>query len=335
MAKALIRSALPLFFLFVAVPRVVLSQELIKLPFPYGPLGLNSLPWVVAKEVRLFEKNGLDVDMVYVGASAVIVQSMLSGSANVAGFGGPAVITNVLHRGDIIQVAALAPYFTQSLLVRPEIRDVKSLQGKKVGITRFGSVTDFALRTLLEHHNLKDVTVLQMGGFPEAVAGLARGAIDGAALSPPHGFRMVKEGFRELVTPKDLRALGGGFLTQGIVARRSYAAGHRDVVVRLIRTTVEATRYAMANEEFTKRLIARYLGINDADLLRQSFLYVTETFVREPFVPENVMQSMLQRMVQVNMIDAKSAESTPISAYFDNSYVAELKQSGFLDRVWK
>jgi hypothetical protein len=47
------------------------------------------------------------------------------------------------------------------------------------------------------------------------------------------------------------------------------------------------------------------------------------------------MQSMVQRMVQVNMIDAKSVQATPTSAYFDNSYVAELKQSGFLDGIWK
>ena len=146
--------------------------------------------------------------MVYVGASAVIVQSMLSGSSNVAGFGGPAVITNVLRGGDIIQVAAMAPYFTQSLFVRPDIRDLRSLQGKKIGITRFGSVTDFALRTIIERHNIKEVNILQMGGFPEAVAGLSRGAIDGAVFSPPHNFRMLKEGFRELVSQKDLRALG-------------------------------------------------------------------------------------------------------------------------------
>jgi ABC-type nitrate/sulfonate/bicarbonate transport system substrate-binding protein len=317
------------------MPRQALAQELTKFPFPYGPLGLNSLPWVVAKETRLFEKNGLDVDMVYVGASAVIVQSMLSGSANLAGFGGPAVITNVLRGGDIIQIAAMAPYFTQSLLVRADIRDLKGVQGKKVGITRFGSVTDFAIRTLIERHNLKDVNILQMGGFPEAVAGLSRGVIDGAVLSPPHGFRMVKEGFRELINPRDLRALGSGFLTQGIVARRSFATTHRDIVVRLIKTTVEATKYAVTNEEFTKRLIAKYLGVTDADLLRQSFLYVTETFVREPFVPEATMQSMVQRMVQVNMIDAKSAQSTPTTAYFDNSFVSELKQSGFIDNVWK
>jgi ABC-type nitrate/sulfonate/bicarbonate transport system substrate-binding protein len=316
-------------------PAVGSGQELTKVPFPYGPLGLNSLPWVIAKEARLFEKNRLDVDMVYVGASAVIVQSMLSGSAHIAGFGGPAVVTNVLRGGDIIQVAAIAPHFTQSLLVRSELRDLRSLQGKKIGITRFGSVTDFALRTILERHNIKDVNTLQMGGFPEAVAGLARGAIDGAVLSPPHTFRMVREGFRELVSPKDLRSFGSGFLTQGIVARRAFATSHRDIVLRMIKATIEATRYAATNEEFTKKLIAKYLGVNDADVLRQSYLYVTETFVREPFVPESTMQSMVQRMVQVNMIDAKSAQTTPTSAYFDNSYVAELKQSGALDNIWK
>jgi ABC-type nitrate/sulfonate/bicarbonate transport system substrate-binding protein len=317
------------------LPRVTSSQELTKIPFPYGPLGLNSLPWVIAKDTRLFEKNGLDVDMVYVGASAVIVQSMLSGSSSVAGFGGPAVVTNVLRGGDIIQVAAMAPYFTQSLYVRPEIRDLRAIQGKKIGITRFGSVTDFALRTIIERHNLKDVNILQMGGFPEAVAGLSRGAIDGALFSPPHNFRMLKEGFRELVSQKDLRGWSSGFLTQGIVARKSYAAAHREVVVRLIKSTVEATRYAIANEESTKRSISKYLGITDGELLRQSYGYVTETFVREPFVPEGTMQAMVQRMVEVNMIDAKSAQVTPTSAYFDNSYVAELKQRGVLDSIWK
>jgi ABC-type nitrate/sulfonate/bicarbonate transport system substrate-binding protein len=322
-------------FLFLLLTGAAHPQELTKVAFPYGPLGLNSLPWVVAKETRLFEKNGLAVDMVYVGASAVIVQSMLSGSSNVAGFGGPAVITNVLRGGDIIQVAAIAPYFTQSLFVRPDIRDLRGLQGKKVGITRFGSVTDFALRTIIEHHNLKDINVLQMGGFPEAVAGLSRGAIDGALFSPPHNFRMFKEGFRELVSAKDLRSFGSGFLTQGIVARRSFAASHRDVVVRLIKSTVEGIKYAATNEEATKRIIAKYLVITDADLLRQSYLYAVDTFVREPFVPESVMQAMVKRMVQVNMIDAKSAQATPTSAYFDNSYMAELKQSGFLEALWK
>ena len=75
--------------------------------------------------------------------------------------------------------------------------------------------------------------------------------------------------------------------------------------------------------------------LSDPEILRQSYIYVTESFVKEPFVPESTVQSLVQRMVQLNMIDAKSAQSTPTSAYYDNSFVAELKQSGFIDNLWK
>jgi hypothetical protein len=60
-------------------PFAALSQHSPKIPFPYGPMGLNSMPWIVAKESNLFAKNGLDVDMIFVGVSTVMVQSMLSG----------------------------------------------------------------------------------------------------------------------------------------------------------------------------------------------------------------------------------------------------------------
>jgi ABC-type nitrate/sulfonate/bicarbonate transport system substrate-binding protein len=112
-------------------PISALSQYSPKVPFPYGPMGLNSMPWIVAKESNLFAKNGLDVDTIFVGVSTVMVQSMLSGSANIAGLGGPAVISNVLRGGDIIQVAATVPYFTQSLMVRPQIAEMGDLKGKK------------------------------------------------------------------------------------------------------------------------------------------------------------------------------------------------------------
>jgi ABC-type nitrate/sulfonate/bicarbonate transport system substrate-binding protein len=323
-----------LFFSFIA-PSVGLSQGLVKIPFPYGPMGLNSMPWVVAKEAGLFEKNGLDVDMIFVGVSTVMVQSMLSGSANIAGLAGPAVIANVLRGGDIIQVAATVPYFTQSLMVRPEIGELGALRGRKVGITRFGSVTDFALRALLERNNQKDVTIIQMGGQAEAMAGLSKGSIDGAMLSPPHTFSLAKQGFRELVSPRGLRKLGTGFLTNGIVARRSFAASHRDVIVRMIKATVEGVKYMAVNEVQTKRLISKYLRIDDPELLHRSYLYTTEIFAREPFVPASAIQSMAQRMAQMNLIDAKALQNSSPSGFFDNSFVEDLKQSGFFESLWK
>ncbi len=330
--KRLLLTALCFFLIGASVGT---SQELVKVPFPYGPIGLNSLPWVVAKEARLFEKNGLDVDMVFIGASSVMVQSMLAGSANIAGLAGPAIITNVLKGGDIIQVAAMVPYFTQSLMVHPEIKDIRALKGKKVGVSRFGSVTDFALRALLERYDVKGVNILQMGGLAEAMAGLSKGSVDGAVVSPPHPYRLIREGFHELVSPKDLQKLGIGFLTQGICARRSFVANHRDIVVRMIKATMEGVKYISVNEAFAKRLISKYLRIVDPELLSQSYLYVADIFAKEPFVPPSAIQSMTQRMAQMNLVDARAAQGTLPSAFFDNSAVEELKQSGFFEHLWK
>ena len=78
-----------------------------KIRFPYSPIAWNSLPWWMAKEGGFFDKYGLDVELNYEGASSVIVQAMLANEANFAGLAGPAVVSNVLSGGDVIQVAAV------------------------------------------------------------------------------------------------------------------------------------------------------------------------------------------------------------------------------------
>ena len=78
-----------------------------KIRFPYSPIAWNSLLWFIAKDVKLFEKHGLDVDIFFEGASPLIVQAMLAGEVQFGGVGGPTVVTNVLQGGDVIQVAAI------------------------------------------------------------------------------------------------------------------------------------------------------------------------------------------------------------------------------------
>src|SRR5205823_3047952 len=169
------------------------------------PIGINVLPWFLAKESRIAEKYGIDFDPVFIGASAVLFQSMLSGAADFSGSGGPAIISNVLKGGDIIQITAMVPRFTQSVMVKPEIKKPEDMAGKKIGVSRLGTVTHFALQTAIDGYGVKGVTILQMGGQPEAFAGLARGSVDGAVFSPPYNFQLKKQGYNELVSPNDLK----------------------------------------------------------------------------------------------------------------------------------
>ncbi|MGZ8465184.1 MAG: ABC transporter substrate-binding protein, partial [Candidatus Binatia bacterium] len=70
-----------------------------KIKFPYSPISWNSLPWWMAKDAGHFERNGLDVELLYEGASSVIVQAMLAGEANFGGLAGPAIVSNVVSGG--------------------------------------------------------------------------------------------------------------------------------------------------------------------------------------------------------------------------------------------
>src|SRR5918999_2772891 len=212
------------------------AQALKKVPFPFSPIGLNCLLWFVAKDAGIFEKHAIDFDPVFIGASSALFNAMLSGAADLAGSGGPAVISNILKGGDIVHITAMVPRFTQSIMVKADIKKPEDMAGRKIGVSRLGTVTHFALQTVLDGYGVKNVTILQMGGQPEAFAGLSRGSVEGAVFSPPYNFQLKKQGYHELLSPGDLAKLTE-FITNGIVARRSVAEKDKDTVIKTIKGT--------------------------------------------------------------------------------------------------
>src|SRR5262245_56304226 len=116
-SKTLRNTAFVGLILLLMAPSSLSAQTMKKVPLPFSPIGINCLPWFVAKEARIYQKHGIDVDPVFIGASSALFQSMLSGAADMAGSGGPSVISNVLQGGDIIHVTAMVPRFTQSIMV--------------------------------------------------------------------------------------------------------------------------------------------------------------------------------------------------------------------------
>jgi ABC-type nitrate/sulfonate/bicarbonate transport system substrate-binding protein len=173
-----------------------------KVSFPFTPISAASLPWWIAKESRFYEKYGLDVDMIYVGASPVIVQAMLGGQAGVGAGGGPPLVSNILQGGDVVEVATTVPYAIQSLIVKADIRTPAELAGKKIGISRLGAIPHFTLQAIVKLYNVQGINIVQTGTTTQAITSLAQGLVDGIITSAPFTFRLVKNGYRELVSPE-------------------------------------------------------------------------------------------------------------------------------------
>src|SRR5262245_18495222 len=289
-----------IFIIATLLPNPAWSQASKKVPFPFSPIGLNCLPWFVAKDARVFDKYGIDFDPVFIGASSALFNAMLSGAADFAGSGGPSVISNILQGGDIIHITAMVPRFTQSIMVKSDIKKPEDMAGKKIGVSRLGTVTHFALQTLLDGYQIKNVTILQMGGQPEAFAGLSRGSVDGAVFSPPYNFPLKKQGYNELASPGELAKLTA-FITNGIVARRSVAEKDKDTVIKVIKGTAEAIKLIQTDRELTRKVMSKWMPMNDTDLAEQSYCFATENYSKEGIVPEPALRGMVKQMVQSNL----------------------------------
>ena len=306
-----------------------------KIRFPYSPIAWNSLPWWMAKEARFFEKYGLDVEMNFEGASSVIVQAMLAGEANFAGLAGPAVVSNVVNGGDVIQVAAVVKTFTIPMYSQPSINEVAQLKGQKVGVSRFNSISHIAALNIFQRAGVTGATIIQTGGIPESAAALMSGNVAAAMVPPPQSVMLREKGFRELIGVKQFREWNIPVVENGVASRRSYAEKNPDVVKRFIRAAFEGIRQIYNNKELTMKTLAKYTKITDQKLLDESYRFSVEALSKDAFMPAEAFNALVEQMVSQKSIDAAAAKKIPVSAYFDNCYVDELEKEGFFKKLWQ
>jgi NitT/TauT family transport system substrate-binding protein len=306
-----------------------------KIKFPYSPIGWESLSWFVAKEAGYYEKYGFDVDLFFQGASSEIIQAMLASEANFAGLAGPAVISNVIGGGDVIQVAALVKTFTIPLYSQPSIKTLNDLKGGKVGVSRFGSVTHITALAVLQRAGiLKEVTIVQTGGVPESAAALASGAVGAATVLPPQSLMLKDKGFRELVGLKELKDLNIPFVENGLAVRRSFANKNPDLVKRFLKASLEGLKRVFDDKNFTMKVLAQYTKISDPKLLEDSYQWAAAAFVKDPYIPADAEKSLVDQMVALKLVDSAAAGKTPLNAYYDNQYIEALEKEGFLKKLW-
>ena len=329
------RSCALAYFTIALLLSIETAAAVDKIKFPYSPISYHSLPWLVAYEAKLFEKHGLEVDTVFAGASSLIVQSMLAGEADLAGMAGPAVISNVLKGGDVIQVAALVKSFSVPLYVQPTITQVAQLSGKRVGVTRFGSVSHFTAKAILDRSNVMDAVIVQTGGYPESMTALSTNAIAGAMIPAPQSVVLREKGFRELVSIKQIRDMNIRFIEQGIVARRGFAEKNPDIVKRFIVAVYEGLKKIHDDKPFAVKILGKYTKVTGQNMLDESYQASIDAFAKDPRVPPEVFKDLAEQLVTLKLIDPLAVQKTPITAYYDNRYVDELEKSGFFKRLWQ
>ncbi len=321
---------LTLHLLIAAWPRPGIAQMTpLKVAYP-TTVGAIAVLWVT-KEAGLFEKQGLDVTLIFVSGSSKIVQAMLAREIPIAETAIPAVIQANLAGADLVMLAGPNHKPGQKLMVKPEIKSPADLKGKKLGVTRFGTSDDFLLRYILKKWGLqpdRDVALIQMGGSQETLAGLVSGGIDGGGLSSPLNLRAKKLGLHMLV---DLSAIGVDYQGAGVVTTRSFVRDNPDTIRRYLKAYVAGLHRLKTDREFSLKVLAKYTLVTERDLLEETYQhYAIDVMPRVPYPTLNGIQTVLDEIGSQN---AKAREMSPASLV-DLTYLKEIEQSGFIKALY-
>lgn len=257
-----------------------------------------NFPIYVANDLRLFEKHGIDVELVY-GTGIQPTNMVVSGATE---FGGVGVEHGIIlaSKGQNVRLLVLnqtLPPFT--VIVRNEVptpnvnapypKMLTDLKGLKIGISTPAASTDLTIRYLLQQAGLdpqRDVQIIPVGAPSTQVAALRNGLIDATIAFEPiqteavYGQKIAKpildiqgakgpDVFHEY-------AYNGIFTTQAVLDSKS------DLARRFVQAMVEAEEAINdpAKLDMVANVAAKNMGGMDAALLK---LYIDK--YRGIFVP--------------------------------------------------
>jgi NitT/TauT family transport system substrate-binding protein len=292
----------------------------------YSSISAAMLPLFVAKEKKLFDKHGLDVELTYI--RGVAIEALIAGEVQFVRASPPSVVRSTLRGADLAVIANTINVPVFSLMTRADVKRPEELKGKKLGVTNLGDSPDFVLSMILEKFGLQrgsDVTVLPIrGGMPDLMIAVSRGFVDGGMISAPSNLRGMKLGLRELIDSADL---GVPYLNSPMSTRRAYINSNRDTVLRVLRAYYHGVQETHSDREAATRILAKYTRVAEPEILAESYRIYGQKHLQKTI---NVDLEGVRQLLKHIGKDAAGANP---SQFVDASLVQELDKEGLFQKT--
>jgi NitT/TauT family transport system substrate-binding protein len=196
-------------------------------------------PLYLGQDVGIFKKQGLNLEMIFIPGGSLSLQALIGKSLDLLLTGGPPGYLQGAKIKIIGGVTNLLPYM---FVATGGIRSAEQLKGKRIGISRFGSNTDYVVRLTLNQFALSpnEVQIIQVGGSQARLVALKSGAIHATVLSPEESIVAQKMGYGILL---DFIEKGIEFPHVNVVARDDYLETQAQTVRGFMRAYIESVRF--------------------------------------------------------------------------------------------
>lgn len=296
----------------------------------YAALTASGVAAWMAKEGGYLSKYGIEAELIYV-PSITATQALIAGEIQLAQVTGVSSAGAILAGAEEKIVASSLNRLVGFIYARPEIKSPEQLKGKKLGVSRFGTLSDAGAAIFLERFGLKrgtDVAIIQLGGLPEIITAMERGSIQAGFASPPDSSRAKRLGMRELF---DLDTLGLELQQTCISVTTKYLRERRPVVKFFVQAYAEALHRFLTDRDFSLQVMKKYLRVNEKELLDDAYDFYSPRVQKIPYPTLKGIRFILDEMAERQPQARKAAPES----FVDLSLLQEIDQSGFFKQLWK
>lgn len=288
---------------------------------------ITQIAFFVARERGFFKEEGLDVELIQMTGTLANL-ALMSGEVPFTSVPTAAMTANL--RGANLRVLFTTferPLFW--LYSRPQIRDVRDLKSKKVGVGGLNQASYTLLRELLSNYGLepgKDYTLIQAGDSAPRFMALTTGFIDATLMPLPWNFSAQEAGMHELValSKADMTAPTGS-----IVVREEFLRSEPQVVEQFTRATLKALRYSIERRAGAVGALTQSLKIKD-DLAAKGY-----DAARPALTTDGIMSEASQRKALDAVLKGAGVKESPPLDRFFNFAIAKKVAADLQAKGWK
>jgi NitT/TauT family transport system substrate-binding protein len=223
----------------------------------------------VAKDMRFFEEQGLEAQIVQVRNAPVAVSAMASNEAQFYTTSATGSALGSMAGGlDLVFVAGIINKLDGDFVVSPKISSPADLRGKTLGVQSLGGgIWTFSMLAL-EHWGLspeRDKIQFRILGDQSVITqSLISGTVDGSYLGYSFSKMVQRHGFRVLA---DLAKVDIPFQGIGIAARKSFLEQSPDVAERTLRAVARSIAYYQdpANRQNVVAILTKWLRLQRSE----------------------------------------------------------------------
>ena len=306
-----------------------LEPELTSIKIGFSALEPASLPVKVALDLGLFEKYGLDVELVSFDGDTVAVQALESGGVQAISAGGAIALASARNDEPNVLVALVLSNQTDMLVGRSDVTSPDDLIGKDIAVSQFGGDSHASVLLALQDFGIDqgDVTVVQVGGQSARIAAVAAGSVAAAPVDQTSEEAILAEGMNVLVK---LSETGLKTPRHGLIVPTRFIQENPNTVLAMTAAMFEAMQAEFEQTDEAAAAYADWAQLEQADALAEVEGILPLVEDQRCLTSEAGWWDQLQEIATVS--DPDLADVDPTTAW-SNAFVDRLHELGVVEET--